>query len=189
MLELLASGGITGIMGLLGGLSQRWMDLKLAKEKFALQKHRLDMQYKEASLEAQTSLQMTTIKTEATTEQELLKAETEANKQSSMDLRAAMAADKASYSKEGMAWWHPMVLVDFSRGMIRQIITIWSLWLMHTISNKIGLTLVLETLTDEQKFEMAQDMVQAIIALVFLCVGFYFGQKARHDPVSARKRG
>lgn len=175
---LLASGGVTGIVGLIGGLFQRGIDIKVAKIKAALEKTRLEFRHKEVELESQTQLQIQQTQSETDIERDVIAANTADAQLSSADYRAALKSDKATYSKPGMQWWHPLVLVDMAKGMVRIVVVIWLLYLLHEVSAAIGLLEVVRTLSPEQRFELAMHVINGILQLCFLSVGFYFGQRA-----------
>ena len=175
---LLASGGATGVIGLVGGLFQRGMDLKVAKIKAGIEKVRLEFRHKEVETEATTQLKVQQMATEAQVESDALAAESASQSMSSADYRAALKSDRATYSKDGMAWWHPLVWVDCAKGMVRIIVVVWLLWLLREVSEAIGILQVVQTLTIDQRFELAMHIINGILQLCFLSVGFYFGQRA-----------
>jgi len=175
---LLASGGVTGVIGLIGGLFQRGIDIKVAKVKASLEKTRLEFRQKEVETEANAQLQLQQTQTEADIERDAMAANTAESQLSSADYRAALKSDRATYSSKGMQWWHPLVWVDAMKGMVRIVVVIWLLYLLHEVSAAIGILEVVKTLTIDQRFELAMHIINGILQLCFLSVGFYFGQRA-----------
>jgi len=178
ILSLLASGGATGIVGLVGGLFQRHVDLKAMRVKADMEKVRLEYRHKEVQTEASTQLRLQRVSTEAEIERDMIAADTASAQLSSDDYRAALKSDKATYSKAGMQWWHPLVWVDAAKGMVRIVVVLWTLWLLHSVMDAVGVLQVVGGLSAEQQFEMVMHIVNGVIQLAFLTTGFYFGQRA-----------
>lgn len=175
---LLASGGATGILGLAGGLFQRHMDTKAARIKADSERTRLEYRHKEIELESNTQLQIQKNASETDIARDVIAADTALAQLDSADYRAAIASDKATYSKSGMAWWHPLVWVDAAKGLVRIVVIFWLLYLLQQISVSLGLLEVVKNMGVEQQFELVMQIVNGILQLCFLSVGFYYGQRA-----------
>lgn len=178
-LSLFATGGITGLAGLLGGLSQRWLDIKIKREELKLVELNRKFDLEETKLEIDSALKLSATEAETTRLAGIEETTRTTTKEDAKDFRAALAAEaKGSvYSTPSTPWWHPKSLVDAVRGFIRPAITVWTLYLLSQISYSIDTVAILTAITPQHKFDLAMQIYHAIISLTFLTVGFWFGQR------------
>ena len=170
--SLVSTGGLSGILGLAAGLFQRAQDLKLKAMEFKDKGADRDSRYKELELESNTALKTASIQAEAQVESEM-------QTQAGEDFRAAIEADKRTYSTGKMPWYHPLVLVDAMRGSVRIFVTFYMLFMMTYIAETISVVSNVQKFTPDQQYGLTMQIVQSVIALTFMVVGFWFGQRGK----------
>lgn len=161
---------ISSVLGLFGGLFQRWMDLKREKEVAAREvailrernAHDLAMRDKDREMvevEAKNALTMAEVGA---------RRETEVAAYASMN--AALAADRATYSdrfKElGPVAKGALVAVDVVRGLTRPGLTV-------VLVCFVGYLMATIPTTDP----LYQAVVEGVLSLAFTAVGFWFGAR------------
>ncbi len=170
---------LSSVLGLAGGLFQRWMDLKKEKETAAREVAILRERNSHEQIMRDKDLAML----EAEARNAMAIAEITARKEMDVAaysaLQAAQAADRATYSDKltDLPWLAKMALVsvDVVRGYTRPGLTI-------VLVGFVGHLMSTVPVTDP----LYAQIVEGVLSLAFTAVGFWFG--ARGSDIFPKKK-
>ena len=171
-----ATGGVSGILGMVGGITNRVIDFKVAKSNNEVKKYQIDTDLEEAKLEAEMNTNLARMETETAREQAVLASQTAMDAAASEDFQAAHASDKATYSRKGGPFL--LTLVDFMRGTARVMGLYFLCYLTWDISSDIDFQAAFALMDKEQVFDIVVMVIQFIMGLTGMAFGFYYGNRA-----------
>lgn len=169
-----------GATGLAGSLINSVGDYFKAKEK-----HRHDEQMAEIetrNLQLEIDRDVTIAKQEATAKMEVASAETQAASYQA-DARAYLPAE-AVRSNAAIAWL--MAIVDFLRGSVRPVLTLYLSVVAYLLYKQTSEVLEASGggLTPDQAYELEKMIVLGLLYLTFTAVGWWFGSRSKFDKIA-----
>lgn len=172
MLGSVLGGGSTG---LLGSLFIRWFDNKDRKNQRDHEHKMAQLTQEEIRLEGEYNLRLQAAEHESAQ----LEAEIESDIRDADAFQASLSMDKATYGKHILGR-----IVDFVRGMMRPVITAWMVYQLYQISQMLGGLQTIKTFTATQQHELFFTVVNAILYLASMTVGWWFGSRSSSPPRS-----
>jgi len=181
MLEIIGAifgGGATGLLGSIINSVGDYFKMK------AQNKHEEFMAKIETRhLEMEIKRDVTIAKQEATARMEVADAETQAASYEG-DKRAYLPAE-AVKSNTGIAWL--MALVDFFRGLVRPVLTVYLsvvVYLIYMQTKEITDATVGGAMTPDQAYELMKTITLGLLYLTFTAVGWWFGSRSKFDKIA-----
>lgn len=170
---------LSSVLGLAGGLFQRWMDLK--KEKETAAREVAILREKNAHDQIMRDKDLALMEAEAKNAMAIaeLGARSELDKAAYASLSTALQADRATYSDRikdmGPVAKTALVMVDVVRGLTRPGLTIILVVYVGDLMQRIPTT-----------DPLYETIAQGILSLAFTAVGFWFG--ARGSDILPKKK-
>jgi hypothetical protein len=183
VISALAGGGVLGgLTGLVGSIVTKWDESRKRDADYRIELLRAEQTRELVKLDQAHALALAGLNAASQERLADINAQARADESASADYRAAIDADKATYSTPGaqessrLVRWM-MGVVDFLRGIIRPGITIYSmvlltilmLWVQSMYQSKAL------SLTTEQTQKLALDIIGTVTYLASTTVTFWFG--------------
>ena len=169
-------GGATGLLGSLVNSVGDYFKIR--------EKHRHDEKMAEVEtehLKMEIERDVVIAKQEAAAEMETAAAETQAESYKS-DARAYLPAGSVKDSA-GIAWL--MAVVDFMRGLVRPVLTLFLVvisWLIYLQTSQI-LAATGPAMDPEQAYNLIRIIIIGLLYLTFTAVGWWFGSRSKFDKI------
>jgi len=164
LLGILASGGTGAIIGLVGSIAVKWLDLKVLKEKLVVEVKMAEIRTRELELEQAHAL--------ALAAKEIDKAEVEGK--IALDV-AEMQAFTESQKAQAVRYGG---FVDSVRGLMRPVITVFlliaSTWVLYRVWQMVG---GLTALEEEDLLALFKGQIDAMTFLTMTAVTWWFGSR------------
>ena len=178
LLGLLTTGGLSGIAGLIGGVTNRFIDYRVAKIKNQFAMRKLELDHAEAKFEAENQLKMQSLENEAQREADMVAADVEKGRQASSDMQATLASDRATYSTERMPWWDLRVIADFFRATVRIFVLYFLIYMCWKITSQLGALDLAEVISKEDAYQIIKYVIHMVFGITWMAAGFYYANRA-----------
>lgn len=173
LLGILASGGTGAIVGLIGSIAIKWLDLKVLKEKLTVEVKMAEIRTRELELEQSHAL--------ALADKEIDKAEVEGK--ITLDV-AEMQAFAESQKAQAIRYGG---VVDSIRGLMRPVITLFlliaSTWILYRVWQMVG---GLQALDQDELLALFKSQIDAMTFLTMTAVTWWFGSRPSAQKNSSR---
>lgn len=173
LLGILASGGTGAIVGLIGSIAAKWLDLKVLKEKLTVEVKMAEIRTRELELEQSHAL--------ALADKEIDKAEVEGK--ITLDV-AEMQAFAESQKAQAIRYGG---VVDSIRGLMRPVITLFlliaSTWILYLVWQMVG---GLQALDQDELLALFKSQIDAMTFLTMTAVTWWFGSRPSAQKNSSR---
>lgn len=167
LIDILSAGGTGAIVGLVGSIAVKWLDLKVLREKLTVEVKMAEIRTRELELEQAHAL--------ALADKEIDKAEVEGK----IALDVAEMNAFAESQKEASVRYGGFV--DQIRGLMRPIITVFllaaSTWILYRVWQMVG---GLESLNERELLDLFRDQINAMSFLTMTAVTWWFGSRPSH---------